>query len=88
MIKKGETTFKAILDFGLLDVDHEGLRSDDNNIKLVGITSDMTVIEIGDNLDKEGNPKYKVGDSICLQPNYLAVAILLNSKYIEKRFLK
>lgn len=85
--QKGETTFKAILDFGLLDVDHEGLTSSDSSIKLVGITSDMTVIEIGDNLDKQGNIKYKVGDMICLQPNYIAVARLLNSKFIEKRFV-
>jgi predicted amino acid racemase len=84
---RGETTHKAILDFGLLDVDHEGLTSDDPNVKLVGITSDMTVIEIGDNIDENGKPKYKVGDSICLDPNYIAVARLLNSKFIEKKFI-
>jgi predicted amino acid racemase len=85
---KGETTYKAILDFGLLDVDHEGLTSDDPQIKLVGITSDMTVVEIGDNIDEEGNEKYKVGDTICLDPNYIAVARLLNSKFIDKRFIQ
>jgi predicted amino acid racemase len=86
--QKGETTHKAILDFGLLDVDHEGLSSEDKNIKLVGITSDMTVIEIGENVDKQGNTKYKVGDSICLNPNYIAVARLLNSKFIDKKFIE
>jgi predicted amino acid racemase len=86
--QKGKTTHKAILDFGLLDVDHEGLKSDDPNIKLVGITSDMTVVEIGDNVDDEGKVKYKVGDTICLDPNYIAVARLLNSKFIEKKFIQ
>ena len=86
--QKGETSFKAILDFGLVDVDQEGLTSDDPNIKLVGITSDMTVVEIGDNMDNHGKVKYKVGDTICLDPNYIAVARLLNSKFINKKFLK
>lgn len=85
--QKGQTTHKAILDFGLLDVDHEGLKSDDPNIKLVGITSDMTVVEIGDNIDENGEEKYRVGDKICLDPNYIAVARLLNSKFIDKKFI-
>jgi predicted amino acid racemase len=37
----GKTTYKAILDFGLLDVDQEGLTLDDDTIKFVGITSDI-----------------------------------------------
>ncbi len=83
----GRTTFKAILDFGLLDVDQEGLTADDPDIKFVGITSDMTVVDIGDNTDANGKTKYKVGDMICLDPSYIAVARLLNSKFIEKKFL-
>ncbi len=82
----GKTTFKAILDFGLLDVDQEGLTPDDENIKFVGITSDMTVVDIGKNRDKKGNRHYRVGDKICLDPSYLAVARLLNSKFIERKF--
>lgn len=84
----GKTTYKAILDFGLLDVDHEGLISNDKNISFVGITSDMTVIDIGDNKDEKGNRIYHVGDRICLDPNYIAVARLLNSKFIEKKFIQ
>ncbi len=84
----GKTTYKAILDFGLLDVDQEGLTPDDEDIKFVGITSDMTVIDIGDNVDKNGKKKYKIGDSICMDPNYISVARLLNSKFIEKVFIK
>lgn len=80
----GKTAYKAILDFGLLDVDKEGLIINDKCIKFVGITSDMTVIDIGDNIDEFGNILYDIGDDICMNPNYMAVARLLNSKFIEK----
>lgn len=82
-----ETTHKAILDFGLLDVDKNDIETDDQNIKFVGITSDMTVIDIGKNKTKNGKKKYHVGDTICFKPNYMAVARLLNSKFIDKEFV-
>lgn len=82
----GESSYKAILDFGLLDVDIADIETKDKNIKFVGITSDMTVVDIGNNKTKEGKIKYKVGDKICFKPNYMAVARLLNSKFIEKKF--
>lgn len=83
----GRSTNKAILDFGLLDVDRDGLEIDDKDIKFVGITSDMTVIDIGENKDDKGEKKYHIGDMICLDPNYMAVARLLNSKFIDKKFI-
>ena len=83
----GKTTYKAILDFGLIDVDQEGLEVKDKDISFVGITSDMTVIDLGDNRDKNGKTKYRVGDMICMNPSYLAVARLLNSGFIEKKFI-
>jgi len=82
----GKTTYKAILDFGLLDVDQEGLEMKDKEINFVGITSDMTVVDLGDNEDENGNPRYKVGDMICMKPSYIAVARLLNSRFIEKKY--
>ena len=82
----GKKTYKAILDFGLLDVDQEGLTADDPDIKFVGITSDMTVVDLGKNRDSNGKKKYKVGDMLCLDPSYIAVARLLNSKFIDKKF--
>jgi predicted amino acid racemase len=80
----GKTTYKAILDFGLLDVDRDGLTPDDEDITFVGITSDMTVVDIGNNKDEKGKKKYKVGDKICLDPDYISVARLLNSRFIER----
>lgn len=80
-------TYKAILDFGMLDVDKNDIEVDDKEIKFVGITSDMTVIDIGKNKNKHGKTKFQVGDRICFRPNYMAVARLLNSKFIDKVFV-
>lgn len=82
-----EKSYKAILDFGLLDVNQEDLEAYDSDISFVGITSDMLVIDIGNNKTKDGKPKYKVGDKIRLKPNYMGVARLLSSKFIDKIFV-
>jgi ornithine racemase len=82
-----EMTYKAILDFGLLDVDREDMALDEKTGKFVGITSDMTVIDIGNNKSGDGKRRFKVGDTICFKPNYMAVARLLNSKFIEKKYV-
>lgn len=81
-----KTTYKAIMDFGLLDVNHEDLSTTEQTkgIKFVGMTSDMIVIDLGDNLDKNGNQRFKVGDKLYFQPNYMAVARLLVSKFIDR----
>jgi len=82
-----ETTVKAILDFGLLDVDKSDLEAEDPEISFVGITSDMLVIDLGNNRTKEGKKKYSIGDQVHFIPNYMAVARLLNSKFIDKKFV-
>lgn len=81
------TSYKAIMDFGMLDVDYQSLELKDKSIGFVGTTSDMTVYDLGDNKDKNGKKKYSIGDSICFKPSYIAVARLLNSKFIEKNFV-
>lgn len=83
----GDTSVKAILDFGMLDVDKEDLATDDPDISFVGITSDMIVIDLGSNLTKDGKKKYKIGDQLTFKPNYMAVARLLNSKFIDKKYI-
>ncbi len=80
-----ETSYKAILDFGMLDVDKNDIHTDDTDISFVGITSDMLVIDVGLNKNKKtGKPKYKVGDKIKFKLNYMGVARLLSSKFIDK----
>lgn len=81
-----ETSTKAILDFGLLDVDQKDLEFFDTELEYVGISSDMIVLDIGKNKTKEGKKKYKIGDKIHFKPNYMAVARLLNSKFIAKQY--
>lgn len=82
-----ETSFKAILDFGMLDVDKSDIEPVDNAIEFVGITSDMLVVDLGKNLKDDGSKKYNIGDEITFKPNYMGVARLLNSKFIGKRFI-
>ena len=81
-----QTSIKAILDFGLLDVDQNDIEFIDGNLEYVGITSDMLVVDIGTNTTKDGEKKYSIGDKIYFKPNYMAVARLLNSKFIDKKF--
>jgi predicted amino acid racemase len=81
-----ETSMKAILDFGMLDVDRADIDPDDSDVSFVGITSDMLVVDLGKNRNKKGEQKYHVGDKIHFKPNYMAVARLLNSKFISKKY--
>ncbi len=79
-----ETSYKAILDFGLLDVDKDDVEVEDKSISFVGVTSDMIVIDVGANRTEKGKRKFKVGDQIKFKLNYMGVARLLNSKFIDK----
>ncbi len=83
----GETSVKAILDFGLLDIDQEDIKAIDADLKFVGITSDMTVVDLGTNRTKDGKKRFSIGDKVRFKTNYMAVARLLNSKFIEKVFV-
>jgi predicted amino acid racemase len=79
---------RAILDFGIIDVNINDLIINDNNLKFIGSTSDMTIFEVLDNFDNNKTKKYEMGDSVYFTPKYMAVARLLNSKFIDKRFIK
>lgn len=78
------TSFKALVDIGILDVNIENIDIDDDDISFVGTTSDITVFDLGENMDDKGIKRYKVGDSITFSPSYMGVARLMSSKYIEK----
>lgn len=72
-------TFKAILDFGELDVDPGSLIPEDPNVKFFGNSSDLTVYDLGDNPHH-----YATGDVIRFRPKYMAVARLMHSRFVEK----
>lgn len=76
----GETTYRAILDIGLLDVGEEHIKPKDKEINFVGASSDMIVIDLGDNFKN-----YKIGDFIELEMDYMGILRIINSRYINKR---
>ncbi|HHV39924.1 MAG TPA: alanine/ornithine racemase family PLP-dependent enzyme [Bacteroidales bacterium] len=78
---QGKTSCRALIDLGLLDVDRKHLMPADTNITIVGGSSDIFVIDLGDN-EKE----YKTGDSLEFKLDYMGILRLLNSKYIKKSF--
>ncbi|MCF8276718.1 MAG: alanine/ornithine racemase family PLP-dependent enzyme [Flavobacteriales bacterium] len=77
----GKNMHRAILDIGLLDVSTDFLLPDDDRISVVGASSDMLVIDIGES----GN--YTVGDLVSFKLKYMGALALLNSDYIEKRLV-
>lgn len=72
-------SYRCILDFGILDVDVNDLVPKDDQVSFFGTTSDMTVYDLG-----KRSGKYKVGSQVHFWPNYMAVARLMNSRYVEK----
>ena len=79
-------SYRAILDFGILDVDVHELVPKDPDLRFAGTTSDMSVYDLGP-VEKDKKCKYKVGDKAKFTPSYMAVARLMNSKFIDKRIL-
>jgi ornithine racemase len=75
-------SYKAIMDFGMLDTPQEHLIPVDPDVHFVGNSSDMTVYDIGAN--KKG---YRVGDNIAFSLDYLGVANLMGSRFVEKRIV-
>lgn len=76
---KYDESYRAIADFGELDVDHNNLIPKDKTIRFLGTTSDMTVYDLG-----VKSNKYKVGNQLHFRPNYMAIARLTNSKYMSR----
>lgn len=77
----GKTSFRAILDIGLLELDPKFLILEDHmKFDIAGASSDMIVLDLGENPNE-----YKVGDMIPFRLEYMGVLGLMNSNYIEKR---
>jgi len=75
----GKTSYRAILDIGLLDISPDHLVLDAPGIEIVNASSDMLIVDLGNN--DEG---YKVGDVLSFGLEYMGALHLLNSDYIEK----
>lgn len=75
-----KTSWRAIVDVGLLDVESSRLTPTDPAISCLGASSDMLVINLGT------NPRsYQTGDYIGFKTDYMGVLRLMNSRYIDKR---
>jgi predicted amino acid racemase len=72
--------YKALIDFGAVDVDTENIKPKDKSAEFLGTTSDLTVYSLAKNIKQYQNRR-----TLSFQPNYLAVAQLMNSRYISKK---
>lgn len=75
----GKTSWRAILDFGLLDIDPKDIRPVNKQLEFTGASSDMLVYDLG---DRKYN--YKVTGTVAFVLNYMGALNLLNSNYITK----
>jgi ornithine racemase len=78
----GKTSYRAIIDIGVLDIQPNYLIPVDENIKITDASSDMLVLDVGTN-----EQDYKVGDMIRFKLKYMGALGLMSSDYIEKRVM-
>ena len=79
----GKSSYRALIDVGVLDIsDPEFLIPIDNYMKVVGASSDMIVIDLGEN-----NRGLKVGDMLEFKLKYMGALRVFNSEYIEKEVI-
>ena len=78
----GKSSFRAIIDIGMLDVDPKYLIPCDEHFEILGASSDMLIINLGENPNK-----YKVGDTLNFNTKYMGALSLSNSNYIDKKVI-
>ena len=76
----GKTSWRALLDVGLLDISPDFLILNDKNLEIAGASSDILVVDLGKN-----PKKYKMGDFITFKLKYMGALGLFNSDYVIKR---
>ncbi|MCB9244957.1 MAG: alanine racemase [Flavobacteriales bacterium] len=76
---EGKESIRAIIDIGILDVAPADLVPLEPEVEVIGGSSDMIVVDVGEN-----TRGYVVGDLLSFRPNYTGVLSLMNSEYIEK----
>lgn len=79
---RGDIT-RCIVAIGKQDVIVEDLIPVDNNIEILGSSSDHIII-----YDKNPKDKYQVGDTVNFTMKYGALVHLFTSKYVKKEYLK
>lgn len=76
----GKTSYRAIIDIGVLDIQPNYLVPVDDNITISDASSDMLILDVGSNPNG-----YKVGDTIRFKLKYMGALGLMSSDYIEKK---
>jgi predicted amino acid racemase len=85
-VKEGDYAVKntrAIIDIGLLDITADFLIPEDEEITIIGASSDMLILDLS-NCKKN---TYDIGDVIPFRLKYMGALRLFNSNYIEKRLI-
>ncbi len=77
----GGSSYRAIVDIGLLDVEHGHIRPMDAEMQIAGASSDMIVMDLGNNPGR-----LKVGDLIPFHLDYMGILRIMHSNYVDKRF--
>lgn len=72
---------RAILALGKQDVNIEGITPLDENLKILGASSDHLIVDATD-----ATEKIQVGDAICFRLNYSGILSASQSRYIGKKF--
>lgn len=75
----GRTSYRALLDIGLLDCNPQYLIPEDETVQVIEASSDMLVLDLNRN-----EKKYKVGDLVTFQLKYMGALGIMNSNYIQK----
>lgn len=78
----GDTSYRAIIDIGLLDVEAEHIFPTSPHIKIVGSSSDMMVLDLGSEFRN-----YRVGSLIEFDLSYMGILRIMNCDYVDKRVI-
>lgn len=79
-VEQSQSSYRAIIALGLLDIESDHLTPTDPHVRLVGESSDMIVVDLGENPDN-----YKVGDLLEFEMTYMGILRVMNSDYVEKK---
>lgn len=79
LANKGKTSVRAIVDIGILDIDPKSIQPFSKDMKIIGASSDMMILDLADNPEN-----LQVGDNIEFSMNYMAVLRAMNSEYVDK----
>lgn len=75
----GQRGYRAVVTVGGLDTEISGLRPVNQDYQIAGASSDVTVLNVGDN--PEG---LSTGDTVCFKMGYSTMVRLMNNSYTER----